>query len=172
MTKDSVLVRGFWGDIINSPYWAFGLDVNCCSACTEILNKIGNTDRVHHEGDISDFNLTKMIQQMETFTEYHFPPEKDKMRAIRKYWAGEEVKQELEPLIDLVNTDAPYLPAFSRFKVKIVPVVEEFKAMAGKRKFFEFFDRILLGSGSNVDNLQAVKTMGKSDCSLVIETLK
>lgn len=109
---------------------------------------------------------------METFAEYHFPPEKDKMRAIRKYWAGEEVKQEIEPSIDLVNTDAPYLPAFSRFKVKIVPVVEEFKTMATKRKFFEYFDRILLGSASNVDNLQAVKTMGKNDCLLIVETLK
>ena len=24
---DSILVRGFWGDIINSPYWSFGIEV-------------------------------------------------------------------------------------------------------------------------------------------------
>jgi len=166
------LVRGFWGDIVNSPYWAYGLEVNCCEQCTETLNKIGNTDRVHHEGDISDFNLTKMVQQMETFTVYHFPPEKDRMRALRKYWAGEEVKQEPEPAIDEINTDAPYLPAFSRFNVKIVPVVEEVKTMATKRKFSELFDRVLLGTASSAENLQAVKTMGKADCLLIVETLK
>ena len=26
-TRDSCLVRGFWGDIINSPYISFGLEV-------------------------------------------------------------------------------------------------------------------------------------------------
>lgn len=24
----TVMVRGFWGDIINSPYWAFGVDTH------------------------------------------------------------------------------------------------------------------------------------------------
>lgn len=127
---------------------------------------------MHHEGDISDFNLTKMIQQMETFEVYHFPPEKDRMRAIRKIWAGEEVKREAEPAIDEINTDAPYLPAFDRFRVKIVPVVEEIKIMATKRKFSELFDRVLLGTASSVENLQAAKTMGKSECLLIVETLK
>mmetsp|Transcript_10524 Transcript_10524/g.20225 ORF Transcript_10524/g.20225 Transcript_10524/m.20225 type:complete len:289 (-) Transcript_10524:11-877(-) len=46
-TRDSCLVRGYWGDIVMSPYWAFGIDVYCCAQCNEILNRISSDQRVH-----------------------------------------------------------------------------------------------------------------------------
>lgn len=46
-SRESVLVRGYWGDIIMSPYWGFGLEVDCCDRCKQILNKIVQDQRVH-----------------------------------------------------------------------------------------------------------------------------
>ena len=46
-TRDAVEVRGFWADIVMSPYWGFGIQVNCCEACKEILDRVVNTNRVN-----------------------------------------------------------------------------------------------------------------------------
>ena len=167
------MVRGFWGDIVNSPYWAFGLDCNCCEDCAGILNKVASTDRVHHEGDISEFNLTRMLIRMETFREYHFPPEKDRMIAIRKYWAGEEIKEvEEKKEIEEQKNQGFLLPGFDKFQVKIVPVAETVTALAGKRKFQGIFDRVIIGGGANIKEIDAFVALGKETCIYTIENVR
>jgi hypothetical protein len=165
------LVRGFWGDIVNSPYWAHGVEINCCQECAEVLNKIASVERVHHEGDVSEFNVTKIIRQMESFSEFHFPPEKDRMRAIQKYWKGEEVVSQPVAVIEEVHEELVVLPAFQRFRVKIVPVVEEIKSLAGKRKFQGLFTHAVVSGASSVEGLETLKQLIRHEGHLILETL-
>jgi len=39
-TKDNCLVRGFWGDIVNSPFIPFGVEVNDASDSEKFFRKI------------------------------------------------------------------------------------------------------------------------------------
>ena len=166
------MVRGFWGDIVNSPYWAHGIEINCCESCCEILNKIASVERVHHEGDVSEFNVTKMLRQMESFSLYHFPPEKDRMRAIQKYWKGEQVVSEPVAIIEEIHEEFQLLPAFNRFHVKIVPIVEELKSLTNKRKFQNLFTHVVIGGASSTEALETIKSLCRPECKLTVETLK
>lgn len=167
---------------MNSPYWAFGLEVNCCETCTEILNKVANIERVHHEGDISDFNLTKMLHQMETYEIFHFPPEKDRMRAYKKMWSDEDPKCEEikeveetkeEDQIETGNGEVKnMLGAFERFSVKIVPILEPISSLGTKRKYQGHFDRVVIGGASSIENIQAIGALGCEDCLFSIESVK
>jgi anaerobic ribonucleoside-triphosphate reductase len=41
-THDNILVRGYWADIMMSPYWSFGINVDCCQDCHDVLFKKAN----------------------------------------------------------------------------------------------------------------------------------
>jgi len=172
-TRESCLVRGYWGDIVMSPYWAFGLEVDCCAECNKILNKEANGERVHHAQDVSEYNLERMITRLETLQDYHFPPEKDRMNLYRKYWKGEEIKAEEVP----EETDfgsiraSSILAAFAKFNVKVIPLLEPIPALSSKRKFAELFDIAVLGSASSGQFADSLSRMCKPGSTIAVETL-
>jgi len=67
-------VRGFWGDIINSPYHAFSTTTH--AEDKRRLFKISGSMYKHTETDIAEFNLLSYFSQMETGEEMHLPAEK------------------------------------------------------------------------------------------------
>lgn len=70
----TVQVRGFWADIINSPYHAF-----CTTTDPEDrprLFKITGSMYRHHETDVAEFNLSSYIGEMDTGQRLHLPPER------------------------------------------------------------------------------------------------
>jgi len=70
----TVQVRGFWGDIINSPYHAF-----CTSTDAQDrprLFKISGSQYRHTECDVAEFNVTAYLSEMETGEKYHLPAER------------------------------------------------------------------------------------------------
>lgn len=69
----TVQARGFWGDIINSPYHAF-----CTRTDPEArsrLFKISSQQYRHTETDIAEYNLTAYISEMETGEKFSLPAE-------------------------------------------------------------------------------------------------
>jgi len=70
----TVQVRGFWGDIINSPYHAFGTTAD--PEDRPRLFKISGSMYRHHETDVAEFGLTALISELETGDRVHLPPEK------------------------------------------------------------------------------------------------
>ena len=50
------MVRGFWGDIIQSPYIPFGLDIYKEPEATLFKKQI-NFQQVYSSRDFSDYNL-------------------------------------------------------------------------------------------------------------------
>lgn len=55
-TRDSIMVRGFWGDIINSPYISFGNEVEDPDDHMRFFKEI-NFQSVYTNADISEFNI-------------------------------------------------------------------------------------------------------------------
>jgi len=70
----TVQVRGFWGDIINSPYHTFGTTTD--PEDKPRLFTISGSMYRHSETDIAEFNLTAYLSEMETGQPFHLPPEK------------------------------------------------------------------------------------------------
>jgi len=71
----TVQVRGYWGDIINSPYHGFGTTADIVDKAR--LFKISGSQYKHTETDIAEFNVTALLSEMETGEPYHLPPERD-----------------------------------------------------------------------------------------------
>lgn len=69
----TVQVRGFWGDIINSPYHAFCTTTNPEDRAR--LFKITGSQYRHNETEIAEFNLTAYLSEMETGEPFRLPPE-------------------------------------------------------------------------------------------------
>jgi dynein assembly factor 3 len=68
-TGDSILVRGFWGDIINSPYIPFGVEVAKAEDAEKFFRKI-NFQRIYMTSDITAYNVQSYIHKIETLKEY------------------------------------------------------------------------------------------------------
>ena len=54
--RDSCIVRGFWGDIINSPFLAHGLEVSDPEARMRFFKKV-NYQNVYSNTDVSEYNV-------------------------------------------------------------------------------------------------------------------
>lgn len=63
-TKDACLVRGFWGDITNSPYIAFGVDLETKE---EYDHFYAHTDTFYkyHSQHVTEYNLLKYMFRLE-----------------------------------------------------------------------------------------------------------
>lgn len=67
--RDSCIVRGFWGDIINSPYLTFGLEVADPDAKFRFFKKV-NYQQVYSSADISEYNIQSTIHKLEDLKTY------------------------------------------------------------------------------------------------------
>ena len=56
-----MLRRGFWGDIMNSPYIAFGVEANDGS-----LFKIANRAHKHNSQDVSEYSVISLMHEMQS----------------------------------------------------------------------------------------------------------
>merc|ERR1719181_2485602 len=70
----TVQVRGFWGDIINSPYHGFGTTADLADKAR--LFRISGQLYKHTETEIAEFNVTALLSELETGEPYHLPPER------------------------------------------------------------------------------------------------
>jgi dynein assembly factor 3 len=70
-TRDSIMVRGFWGDIINSPYMSFGNEVDDADDAMRFFKQV-NFQSIYSNSDISEYNIQKFIYQMEELNEFEY----------------------------------------------------------------------------------------------------
>lgn len=73
-TGDSIAARGFWGDIINSPYYAFGIETHPKDSAR--LFKRSQDQYRHSQFDLTEFNLRAYLHALAYEQEYHLPSEK------------------------------------------------------------------------------------------------
>ena len=77
--RDSIEVRGFWGDIINSPFIGFGNEI-WKEPEASIFKKQINHQAVYSNSDVSEFNVQRYIHILEDLEDYNFPFER--LRAV------------------------------------------------------------------------------------------
>lgn len=75
------MVRGFWGDIINSPYFSFGNEVDDPDDCLRFYKEV-NFQNIYTNADITEFNIQKMIFQTEELDEFEY--KFDRLRQVLK----------------------------------------------------------------------------------------
>lgn len=104
-------MRGFWGDILQSPFIPFGLEIWKEPERSEFFKKI-NYQLVYSCLDVTQYNVQYYIQKLEDMTEYHFPFERVKM-----------IKEQLTGLAD--GGEDPNAPRIEEVKDSNVDVVEK-----------------------------------------------
>lgn len=82
---EKCLVRGFWGDIVNSPFWSFGIETDSVPEKEKLL-KTTNYQNDYLSMHIAEFNVHNIIQRLEKGTDYHinFEKEAKKEEPIKK----------------------------------------------------------------------------------------
>jgi dynein assembly factor 3 len=114
------LVRGFWGDIINSPYMSYGNEIHKEPERTRFFKKV-NYQSVYSNADISEFSVQYYLHMLEELEEYDFPferlkhvlgdqyedPHKKKMEEKAKKEAEKKKKEkdDEEPMIEEVTDE-------------------------------------------------------------------
>lgn len=171
----SVQVRGFWGDIVNSPYHTFGTATD--PEDKSRLFKISGSMYRQTETDIAEFNLTAYLSEMETGQPFHLPPEKSEehvypyaspLEALRAADKVEEVKTDQvsgSAKIGKTKTDGeqqgrrgrrtpqkndwpPLLPVFENVKVALL--TGDLCEVLRKSKYQGMFHSVFVGAMVNL----------------------
>lgn len=69
LTYESCLVRGYWGDIVISPYIAMGVECDYAPE-KELLFKIANGQQVGHSVEVTLYILQYFLQMLDKQSEY------------------------------------------------------------------------------------------------------
>lgn len=78
------MVRGFWGDIVNSPYLSFGMEVDNADDKFRFYKHV-NFQAVYSNCDISEYNVQRMIFQTEELDEFEYKFERLRHILGKKY---------------------------------------------------------------------------------------
>ena len=125
--KDSCQVRGYFGDIVNSPYLSFGQEIYKEPENTYFKKHV-NYQKIYSNADISEYNVQQYIQKLEDLDDFEFPFERlksmvpnfdtdnpskmsRKNQKLRKEKEAaekkklEEIKEEEEPMIEEITDE-------------------------------------------------------------------
>jgi hypothetical protein len=177
----TIQVRGFWGDIINSPYHTF-----CTATNPEDwprLFKIGGSQYRHTETDVAEFNVTAYLSEMDTGKIYHLPPEKPE-EDIFPYASPLEDMKSQGKVVEVIDETAkngseggypargrasrkkqvswpPLSPGFEGVEVVLLagPLYETLK----KPKYAGIFHRAFIGSMATVPIMEEFKLNAEGD---------
>lgn len=158
--KGTVEVRGFWSDIIISPYIAFG-----CETYEEDLFMTANNQQVKTAVDVAEFNVKCCLHEYQTGQRYLLPDADHPRHKIGGKRTDEETKEELAQIAvieeedeeedddDAKNADKKKEPQRSFF-IKDVEDAPKFKLtllnggiapLLKKKKYTHLFDRVIVG---------------------------
>jgi dynein assembly factor 3 len=74
-SKDKIMVRGYWGDIIQSPYVALGTEIWEEPENTRFFKKI-NYQMIYSSQDVSCYQIHSQIHRLQHLEKYEFPFER------------------------------------------------------------------------------------------------
>ena len=117
---DSCMVRGFWGDIVNSPYLSYGLELESRDEITYFYanNKI---DYLRDSQDITEYNLVKFLLRMDHNEKYDFMKREKEKERLRK----ERIKKEEEEQEKKEKEEEKKKKEEEKKNKKLKPIIEE-----------------------------------------------
>lgn len=145
----TVEVRGFWADVLNPPYFGFGIEADPQDRAR--LFKKANDQYRNNAHDIAFFNVSALLQEIETGVAMHLPPESNKelefpyespLERLEKQGRIEEVKEEGAPSGKKKAT--PIADVYARVKVSLC--TGDLDDTVKKSKYQKRFDRAYFGN--------------------------
>jgi len=172
-TGDSCLVRGYWGDIIISPFYSFGAEVDTHPEKEKFYEK-GVMQYKFNSVIVTEFNIQHFIHKFEKLEDYHYPfekfeaelreeqkrmmspPEEKKEQKVEGEPSSEDEKgdpstQDEKSSIASDNEEQKFqvatelLEGLKRLNLKIYLMSEELPAIIPKSRFSKFFDVAVIG---------------------------
>ncbi|CAI2366251.1 unnamed protein product [Moneuplotes crassus] len=196
---DSCLVRGFWGDIINSPYIPMGIEVEN-EEDRKKFDKEYNFQRPYNATDIVEYHVEGYTTKLETLEEYVAPFEiikeienyrekkkkdrENKVEEIKEEDEGqeednpqeetkEESKQDAEEEAKEVSRDDQkervLLEGFKRLNVKIHLLTGKIDTLYVKSKFKDLFNIAVLSMRCSDRINKDFNQLLANDCYIMIE---
>ncbi|CAD7940668.1 unnamed protein product [Amoebophrya sp. A25] len=167
----SILVRGFWADIVNGPYFAFGTDVHNPRDKVRLFKRSQEQHR-NTAVDVSEFNLEAWIREMQTFEEFNLPPEKPE-EAEFPFHASAMDDLRAGNRIEEVDADGkvkePEKPEWAKKKrlpamegCKVVLLTGDLEENLKKSKYEQAFDRVFFGNMAVLPVLEASGMVGSA----------
>lgn len=166
--------RGYWGDIINSPYLAFGIESE-----EESLFKTSNGQHVKTATHVSEFNVTALMHEIMTGQKYVLPKTGEKKKEKKGKATLEEVteeekepeeREEVKEKEDIIPQSRDYMN-FPGVKVYFLPI-NSVPDLPKKSKYNKLFD-IIYFSNSMVHLLTPeVKEIFADEAIVIAETTK
>lgn len=164
------MVRGYWGDLVNSPYISFGVNLNTDEE-EKYFKKTNQNYFIFNSKYISEYNILKAIYMLEYNSDYY-----------NKFCSSDKLTDSnLEHGSILINTDNKNLELYSikeqehkdcvlygfkLFNTKIHFISGDISKHLSKKKFINVFDYIIFGFHSkniinDIDNNLKHKKISK-----------
>lgn len=166
--------RGYWGDIVNSPYLAFGTESE-----EQSLFKTSNGQHVKTATHVSEYNVTALMHEIMTGETYVLPKIDEKKTAKKKEATLQEVKEEEDETENEEKTEEKQDPMpQSKEYIKCPGIMVHFLPvnsvpdLSKKSKYSKLFD-VIYFSNSMVHLLTPeVKEIFANEAIVIAETTK
>lgn len=107
---------------------------------------------------------------LETMADYHFPPENDRYKKMKKQWSGEEPIEEIkeeEEEEDAVREIPTVLPGLANVKFNFI--MDPIEAICKRSKFQGMFNRLIIGANGTGKITADLNRLCAPECQIGIE---
>ena len=192
---DSCLVRGFWGDIINSPYIPMGIEVEN-EEDSKKFDKEYNFKRPYTSADIVEYHVEGYMTKLETLQDYVAPfeiikqieaskgknktedskveeiKEEDEEKEEDKEEQKQEVKKESAKTDEVErdeDKDRTLLEGFKRLNVKFHLITGNISNLYQKQKYKNLFNIVALSMRCSDRIKKEFNQLLADNCYITIE---
>lgn len=172
----SKLKRGFWGDIVQSPYWSLGVHADDPRLFKK--RSMQHTKTCQH---VSEYNVYGMLHEIATGEKFKMPNSDDEIYG-RSFWSGlshadtsekvEEIAEEesqsdrLDTLGSVGGRKSKEPPA--GFKIHLLQL-EDISQLYNKKKYANLFDLVLVSNQTTHSLKPELNSLLRPKAALVCE---
>jgi len=158
---DRVRRRGYWGDIINGPYFSFGIECE-----NDSMLEVQNNEHTKSSTDVAFYNIMSLVYELHTGKKYDHKKETSDEKengVIIEEVDEEEIDADAEQKAARIET--------SNIMIHLLPL-DCMEGLHKKAKFQSKFDLVFF-SNSMVHNLtESVRPLFRKDGLLVVESTR
>ena len=160
---EGVRKRGYWGDIVNGPFYSFGMECENAS-----MLEVKNGDHTKSTTDVAFYNIMSVIYELHTDKPYNHNQEENFEENMDSGVIIEEIEEEEIPSHETKNDADILIPNIT---VHLLPM----DCLAGlhkKSKFQSKFDLVYFSNSMVHQLTPAMKPLLHNDALLVVETTR
>jgi len=172
----SKLKRGYWGDVVQSPYWALGVQAD-----EPRLFKKRSMQHVKTCQHVAEYNVYGMLHEIATGEKFKMPDADDEIYG-RSFWSGLSHKDTTEKIEEIAEEESESdrldtLGSSGGRKAKVPPPgfkihllqLEEVSQLYGKKKFGNLFHLMLISNQATHSLKADLNTLLTDNAAVVCE---